>query len=103
MLNGSRDLEWIELPSTALRTGDFETSHKDEKKLDGAVVQRLDIYIYICYPPSKIYLFCYFCFCRKHWKINGKKAAAMARRKGEQEFLQALESDNLEGKGMSEA
>ena len=54
-------------------------------------------------PPSKIYLFCYFCFCRKHWKINGKKAAAMARRKGEQEFLQALESDNLAGKGMSEA
>ena len=54
-------------------------------------------------PPPKIYLFCYFCFCRKHWKSNGKKAAAMARRKREQEFLQALESDNLAGKGMSEA
>ena len=35
------------------------------------------IYINICYPP-KIYLFwnlCYFCFCRKYWKINEKRSS----------------------------
>ena len=42
----------------------------------------INIYIYthICTyaTPPKIYLFwnfCYFCFCRKHWKINGKRSS----------------------------
>ena len=63
------------------------------------------IYIYMLPPQRSTFFvfFCYFCFCRKHWKINRKKEAAMAWRKRDQEFLQVLESDNLAGKGMSEA
>ena len=54
-------------------------------------------------PPQRSTFFVIFAFAESIGRLTEKKAAAMARRKGEQEFLQALESDNLEGKGMSEA
>ena len=64
------------------------------------------IYIYRYATPSpKIYLFCFFHFASAEsiGRLTEKEAAAMARRKREQGFLQILKSDNLAGKGMSEA
>ena len=53
--------------------------------------------------PRSTFSFVSFAFAESIGRLTGKEAAAMARRKKEQEFLQVLESDNLAGKGMSEA
>ena len=72
------------------------TTYTFEKKI---YIYIYIIYIYMLPPPQRsTCFFLYFCFCRQHWQIS-----AMAQRKREQEFLQVLESDNLAGKGMSEA
>ena len=63
------------------------------------------IYIDMLPPPQRSTFFVFFIFASAEsiGRLTEKEAAAMARRKREQGFLQILKSDNLAGKGMSEA